>query len=341
MRLLRLSFILPLVLAAAIQLPAGAHSGQVKLATVVPNGSLWHQALKQMGADWRQATEGRIRLVIYAGGVQGDQATIIRRMRFNQLQAAALTVGGLSKIEESFNIFGIPFFFSSDEELLYVINKLAPVLEKRLAAKGFYLLNLGHGGWVQVFTKKKVQTLSDLKKVKLFTSAGEDRMVQWYKSNGFHPVALSLSDVMMGLQTGRVEAVPSPPLAALAFQWYRQTPFMLEVGLAPVVGATIITRKAWNQISERDREKLSQSAAKVEKFLETEVPKQDKKSVAEMEKRGLKITRVAPEDQADFRLAAEELASTMRGSMVSQEIFDRALREREVFRRNASREGPP
>ena len=94
MRLLRLGFILPLVLAAAIQLPAGADSIQIKLGTVVPDGSLWHRALKQMGADWQQATEGRIRLVIYAGGVQGDQATMIRRMRFNQLQAAALTVGG-------------------------------------------------------------------------------------------------------------------------------------------------------------------------------------------------------------------------------------------------------
>ena len=166
-------------------------------------------------------------------------------------------------------------------------------------------------------------------------------MVQWYKSNGFHPVALSLSDVMMGLQTGMVEAVPSPPLAALAFQWYRKTPFMLEVSLAPVVGATIITRKAWNRISEPDRDKLSQSAAKVEGFLNKEVPEQDKKSVAEMKKRGLKITRVAPEDQKDFRLAAEEFASTMRGSMVPQEIFDRALREREAFRRKASPEGPP
>lgn len=341
MRLVHIRFIAVLFLVTAMELPAGAQSVQVKLGTLVPNGSLWHQALKQMGADWRQATEGRIRLVIYAGGIQGDQATMIRRMRFNQLQAAAMTVGGLSEIDEAFNVFGIPFFFSSDEELLYVVNKLAPTLKKRLVAKGFHLLNWGHGGWVQIFTKSEVFTLGDLKKGKLFTSAGEDRMVQWYKSNGFHPVALSLTDIMMGLQTGMIDAVPSTPLAALAFQWYRQTPYMLDVGLAPLVGGTVVTSKVWNRISESDRGRLRESAARVEKFLETEVPKQDKKSVAEMRERGLTVTKVAPGEQSEFHLAAEKLVSTMRGSMVPQKIFDRALRERNAFRQNASREGSP
>ena len=108
------------------------------------------------------------------------------------------------------------------------------------------MINWGHGGWTQVFTKKPVKTVDDLKKAKLWTSAGNDRMVQWFKANGFEPRAMAMTDIMTGLTTGMVEAVPTTPLAALLFQWYKQTPNMLDIGLAPVVGAIVVTKKAWN-----------------------------------------------------------------------------------------------
>ena len=63
-------------------------------------------------------------------------------------------------------------------------------IEKRLDAKGFHLLCWGSGGWVQIFSKKPIKTLDELKQAKLYTSEGDDKMVQWYKTNGFHPVAL-------------------------------------------------------------------------------------------------------------------------------------------------------
>ena len=128
------------------------------------------------------------------------------------------------------------------------------------------------------------QTVADLKKAKLYTSAGNDRMVQWFKANGFEPRAMAMTDIMTGLTTGMVEAVPTTPLAALLFQWYRQTPNMLDIGLAPVVGATVITRKAWNAIPEADRPKLRAAAAGVQKRLQEDVPKQDAAAVAEMTK---------------------------------------------------------
>ena len=155
----------------------------------------------------------------------------------------------------------MPFFFDSYDELNAVTDALTPAIAKRVEAKGFIFLNWGHGGWTQVFTKKPVGSLADLKKTKLFTSAGNDRMVQWLKANGFEPRAMAMTDIMTGLTTGMVEAVPTTPLAALLYQWYKQTPNMLDIGLAPVVGATIVTKKAWNAIAAADRPKLLVSAA--------------------------------------------------------------------------------
>ena len=306
-----------------------AQSVAIKLATVVPENSIWDKNLKQMGADWSQATGGRVSLTVFGGGSQGDESTVLRKMRLDALQAAALTGVGLGTIDAAFNVFDIPFFFESYDELNAVTDTLTPTMRKRVEAKGFVLVHWGHGGWTQVFTKRPVQTVADLKKIKLYTSAGNDRMVQWFKANGFEPRAMAMTDIMAGLTTGMIEGLPTPPLAAMLFQWYRQTPYMLDIGLAPVIGATVITKRAWDQVPQADRQKLLESAAGVESRLRVEVPKQDENAVTQMAGRGLTVTKASG---AEWRAQADALARTMRGEMVPPDIFDLATKARDEYR---------
>jgi len=306
----------------------------IKLATVVPQGSIWDKNIKQMGDEWSAATGGRISLTVYPGGSQGDEPTVLRKMRLDALQAAGFTNVGLGTIDASFNVFNIPFFFESYDELNYVTEKLTPAIKKKIEPKGFILLNWGTGGWTQVFTKKPVQTVDDLKKIKLYTSAGNDRMVQWFKANGFEPRAMAMTDIMTGLTTGMIEGLPTPPLAAMLFQWYRQTPYMLDIGLAPIIGANVITKKAWAAIPDADKPKLVTAAVAVEKRLQADVPKQDADAVAAMMKQGLTVTKATG---PEWRTQLDELAKTMRGEMVPSDIFDLAVKARDEFRKNKTK----
>jgi TRAP-type C4-dicarboxylate transport system substrate-binding protein len=314
-------FISPAVLVAQTSL---------KLATVVPDGSVWDKNLKQMADEWKQATGGRVTVTVFGGGSQGDESTVLRKLRLDALQAASFTAVGLGSIDASFNIFDVPFFFESYDELNFVTAKLTPAIARRLDAKGFVLLNWGHGGWTQIFTKRPVQTLAELKGIKLYTSAGNDRMVQWFRANGFQPRPMAMTDIMTGLSTGMIEGLPTPALAAQLFQWYRQTPYMLDIGLAPVVGATVVTKKAWNAIPAADRPKLLESAAGVEKRLQADIPKQDQASVAAMVKGGLTVTKASG---PEWRTQADALAKTMRGEMVPPDIFDLASKARDEYRK--------
>jgi len=317
---------------AAVVLLVSAPSAQtvaIKLATIVPDASIWDKALKQMAADWKQATGDRVVTTVFSGGSQGDEPTVLRKIRLDALQAASFTVVGLGTVDASFNVFNMPFFFESYEELNAVVEKMTPVFRQRLQAKGFVLLNWGHGGWLQVFTKRPVKTVADLKSIKLYTSAGDDRMTQWYKANGFQPRAMAMTDILTGLTTGMLEGLPTPPAAALAFQWNRQTPFMLDIGIAPVVGATLVSQRTWDRIPEADRAKLTQAALAVEKKLQADVPKQDALSVLLMQQQGLTVTKAAG---PEWRAEGERLAKTMRGEMVPRDIFDLALKERDAYR---------
>ena len=204
-----------LALVAVATLHAQAPATTVKLASIVPTGSVFDKNLKQMAEEWKEATGGRVTVTVFSGGSQGDEPTVVRKMRLDALQAAAFTAVGLGSIDWAFNVFDIPFFFDSYDELNYVTDKLTPVLRKRMEAKGFVLMNWGNAGWTQIFSKKPVATVDDLKHVKLWTSAGNDKQVQWFKANGFEPRAMATTDILTGLTTGMLEGLPTTPLILL------------------------------------------------------------------------------------------------------------------------------
>jgi TRAP-type transport system periplasmic protein len=324
--------------AAVIAVPvAAAAPVTIRLATQAPINSTWHKALLDMGAQWDTKTSSRVKLTVYAGGTQGDEPSTVRMMRpgVDQMQASLLMVGGLSQIDDAFNVFGMPFFFQSDEEAAYVQQKLTPMLEKRLEAKGLRLLCWGSGGWVQIFSKKPLKTLDDVKATKLFTSQGDDKMVQWYKSNGFHPVALSANDIpaQLKLTTGMIDAAPTPPYPALVLQMFRDANYMLDIRVAPLVGALVMTNAAWSKIDPADQKIVMDSAKAFEQRIMADAPKQDADSVATMKTRGLTVTTLDAKGSADFRAAAEKLVPTLKGAIVPPDAYDMAVQERDAYRK--------
>ncbi|TMQ68270.1 MAG: hypothetical protein E6K78_01970 [Candidatus Eisenbacteria bacterium] len=311
----------------------GAEPQVIKLATLAPEGSVWHKVLKDMEADWARETEGRVVLRIYPGGVAGSEPDMVRKIRIGQLQAAAVTSAGMTAIDDAFQVFGIPMFFQSYDELFHVLDRMEPALGKRLEAKGFVLLNWGFGGWAHFFTREPVSSVADLKRLKIFVPAGDDRAVQVWKSSSFRPVALAETDILTGLQTRMIDALPIPPLAALYLQWFRQTPYMVHGGLGPLVGGLVISRPAWDKIGAADRARILASCQRAERRLEEGIPKQDTAAVHEMEQRGLKVVRLDPKSAAEWQAEAASFAQRMRGATVPPEVFDLALRERNAYRR--------
>ena len=163
----------------------------IQLGMILPANSVWDKSLKQMGADWAKVTDGRVRLRVLAGAK--DEATLFRRLRLGRPQAAAFSQPGLSNINDAFSVFAIPFFFESYEEAAFVLDELTPIFTEVLAEEGLVLLNWGHGGWAHFFTASRAESIDELKRTKIFTSAGDDKMVQWYKENGFNPQPLAIT----------------------------------------------------------------------------------------------------------------------------------------------------
>lgn len=329
---------LALALALGVSHASGMHAAKetLKVATLAPTGSVWYQGLRELGGRWAKAT-GSGGIQIFADQVAGDETDYVRKMRIGQLQGAGLTTTGLSEIDPAFKAFQIPMLFRTWEELAHVLAEIGPELDRRLEAKGFHRLLWAHGGWVHLFSRAPIRTVEDLKRQKLFVWAGDDPYVQLWRRSGYQPVPLAAPDVLMGFQTRMIDVVPTPPLAALSFQWYEQTKFMTELGLAPLAGAVIVTRVAWDKLAPESRAVLTEAARDVEAKLARDVPAQDVASIVEMRRRGLTVVVITPAEQAAWRAAAEAFVVDLDEGSAPRDIVARLEAALASFRATTER----
>jgi TRAP-type C4-dicarboxylate transport system substrate-binding protein len=108
---------------------------------------------------------------------------------------------------------------------------------------------------------------------------------------------------------------------------------MLDVHIAPLIGALVISNTAWNKISPEDRTAMTTAAQALEKRVLAEAPAQDAESVKQMQARGLQVITLDPKAAAEFRAAASQINTTMRGTMLPADIYDAALQERDAYRK--------
>jgi TRAP-type transport system periplasmic protein len=308
---------------------------RIRLATLAPKGSSYYQILLAMGERWRGAPSGGASLTIFAGESMGGEADMVRRMRVGQIQGAMLTVVGLSEIDPSVSALqNMPMMFRSLDEVDYIRQKLAPSIEKKMLDKGFVVLFWGDAGWVRFFSKEPMTYPADLKRMKLFTWAGDSKQLDIMKAGGYQPVPLETNDILPSLQTGLINAVPSTPFYALAGQFYGPASHMLELNWAPLVGGTVVTRKAWDNLPAAAREEMMKAATEAGAQIKAKSRGESDQAVESMRKRGLTVHATTTEVEAAWRKAAEEVYPKIRGAIVPADMFDEVVRLLQEFRKD-------
>jgi TRAP-type C4-dicarboxylate transport system substrate-binding protein len=226
----------------------------------------------------------------------------------------------------------MPLVFRSWEELNHLRVKLQPDLERRFHDKGFVVLCWGNGGWVRFFSRRAVLRPDDLRTQKLFAWTGDSPQADIMKTLGYQPVVLEVADILPGLQTGMIDAVPSTPFWALTLQLYPHAPYMLDLNWAPLVGAVVMTRKAWDAMTPGVQLALREAGRQAGEQLLELARREDSASIEAMRKRGLKVQALTPEAEAEWRAFAERTYPMVRGRMVPADTFDQVHRLLQEYR---------
>jgi TRAP-type C4-dicarboxylate transport system substrate-binding protein len=324
-----------LSLSALLPFAATASDAQLKIGSLVPKNSLYHRQLMEVGETWKKSQTGSPRFNVFTDGSQGGEAEMVRRMRIGQLQAALLSVVGLREIEPSIAALqNLPLAFRSWEELDYVREKMRPAMEKKFLEKGYVVLAWGDAGWVRFFSKQPAFSPDDYKKMKFFAWGSEAEQQEIMKSLGYTPVPLEPTDILPSIQTGMINVVPSTPYFALASQIYNTAPNMLEINWAPIVGAFIITKKSWDEMTPETQNALRMASDKAGVVIRAQARKEVDEAVDAMKKRGLQVNKPSAEQLKEWRALSESLYPRIRGKMVPAETFDEVFAHLKTYRAN-------
>ena len=306
---------------------------QLRMGTLAPKNSLYHRQLMEVGEVWRNAQGGNAKFVVYPDGSQGGETELARRMRIGQLQGALLSVVGLREIEPSIAALqSMPLLFRNWEELDYVREKMRPAMEKKFLDKGFVVLAWGDAGWVRFFSKEAALRPDDYKRMKFFAWGSEPDQQNIMKSLGYTPVPLETTDILPAIQTGMINVVPSTPYFALATQVYNTAPHMLDINWAPIVGALVLTRKAWDGKSPEVQSAVRAASDKAGAQIRTKARQEVEEAVDAMKKRGLTVNKPNPAQMKEWNDLADKLYPRIRGTMVPTETFDDVMAHLKTFR---------
>ncbi|MEN8154340.1 MAG: TRAP transporter substrate-binding protein DctP [Acidobacteriota bacterium] len=297
----------------------------IKIGSVAPAKSPWDKALREMGREWKELSNGTIRIKIYPGGIAGTEEDMIRKMRFGTLGGAVFTNRGLTKIYSDFYILNIPFLFNSEKEFLYITEKMNPTFESGIEKKGYKVIIWSMAGWVHFFAKRPLRYPKDLKKHKLSFTVGEPELEQVWKKSGYQVIPNSMNDLMMGLQSGMVDSFYLPPLVAASGQYFPLAPNMCSMKIAPIYGGIVISDKKWKKIPEKLKVRLMESARKTSLKLHKKTTILEAEAIDTMKKNGLKINDVPEDSISQWRGASEKGVNSLIGKVFSKAIYDKMM----------------
>src|SRR6478735_4039526 len=295
----------------------------IKFGIVTPKGSTWTNIVEEMKADVEKQTGGKLEFKIMEGGKKGDEVDMLRAMERNTLQAAAFSGVGLENLVKSIRILEAPLLFKTNEEVDKVKAELFDYFAKEFDKKGYVLLGFAEAGFLNFFSKQKIDNDAALKNIKMWVWSGDTVASRFLEEFGIRATPLTLADVTMGLDKGMIDSFYSPPLAAVAFQWFSKVKYMLDYPFVNSTGAFIIKKDTFNELP-ADQQKILRETAKIycHKVVEAS-RKENEEAKVLLKANGIEFIKPSEADIKKFQTYAENVYKKSIGDTYSKELFDK------------------
>ena len=278
----------------------------IKLATLAPEGSPWIQVLKAAADEAQQKTGNAVQFKIYPGGVMGDERDMVRKMHIGQLQAAMLSSASLASMFPEIDVLQIPFLFDSYSETDFVIDKMQDGFKSGLEKNGYVALGWSEAGFVYLMSTVPVETLELLRKAKVWIWNDSPMARAIFEEAGVIGVPLSITDVLVGLQTGLVEVVYVPPSVAVALQWFTRIKYITDAPLNYMLGGLVAKKEAFDKIEPQHQSVVKEVFQRHMTRLKEIIRAENQEALAVMQKQGIKLISPGKAQIADYKAISEK-----------------------------------
>jgi TRAP-type C4-dicarboxylate transport system substrate-binding protein len=324
------------VLLGAVLAAASAAAGavEIKIATVAPDGSRWMQQMRAGAEEVNAKTNERVSIKFYPGGVMGNDAQVLRKIRIGQLQGGAFTAGGLGERYGALNLYGIPLLFRSLDEIDAVRAVLDRELQAGLERVGFVTFGFIEGGFAHLLSNEPIRSVEDMRRKKVWVPEGDAISFMAMEAMGLSPAVLPVTDVLTGLQTGLIDIAFASPVAALVLQWHTKVRYVTDLPISYSMGVFAIERNAFNSLSPEDQCIVREVMGRHIEQLDREARDDNRRAAQVLAESGITTVTVNEADVEGWRSTIESVYPKLRERPdIDAAMFDRLLAVLAEYRR--------
>jgi len=305
---------------------ATAQAADIKIATVAPDGSRWMQQMRAGAEEVSMRTGGRVAIKFYPGGVMGNDAQVLRKIRIGQLHGGAFTAGGLAERYGGLNLYGIPLMFRSLDEIDTVRAQFDPEIAAGLERAGFVSFGFIEGGFANLLSNEPIRSIDDMRRKKVWVPEGDAISFLAMETMGLSPAVLPVTDVLTGLQTGLIDIAFASPVAALVLQWHTKVKYITDLPISYSMGIFAIEKNVYSSLSAEDQQVVREVMGRYIESLDREARDDNRKAMDVLARSGLQTITVDGANVEGWRKTIEGVYPQLRGRPdIDAAMFDRLL----------------
>jgi TRAP-type C4-dicarboxylate transport system substrate-binding protein len=305
---------------------AAAAQVTISIATLAPAGSTWMNVFDAWNRELRRESakiNQPMRLQFFAGGVQGDEAEVIRKIRAGRLDGAAVTAVGLYQIHRPALVFQMPGMFRDYGRLDRARTQLNTEITQQMGTAGFELMGWADVGQARVFSQSPVSTPQQLAQQRPWVWSDDRAMPAFYSVINANPVRLGVPEVLSALQTNRINTVITSPPVAVQLQWATRMTHMTNLPLYTTIGATVIGRNKFNSLTAQQQELLRRIAANYHQLARGSLRRAESSALASLASRGITAVEVDGAGRAAWEAAFVTTRTRLTGQIADAAYIQR------------------
>lgn len=209
-----------------------------------------------MGKKLEKATDGRLRIQMFPGGVLGGEKEMIEQTQVGAINILRTSLGSVGTVVPEVNVFNMPFVFRSPDHMRKVIDgEIGDELLGKITASSARLVAIGwmDGGSRSLYTKKPVRSAADLKGQKI-RMIGNPLFVDTMNAMGGNGISMGYGEVFTALQTGVLDGAEnnSPSYFtsnhfSTGAKYYSQTNHLIIPELL------VVSKATWDKLKPEDQ----------------------------------------------------------------------------------------
>ncbi|MBN6714727.1 TRAP transporter substrate-binding protein [Pseudomonas capsici] len=275
---------------------------RIKFAEVHPTGYPPVVAEQNMGKKLQEQSNGDISFKMFAGGVLGSEKEVIEQVQANAIQMTRVSLGIVGPVVPDVNVFNLPFVFRDHEHMRAIIDgEIGQEILDKITNSNFNLVALAwmDGGTRNLYTKKPVRQISDLKGMKIRVQ-GNPVFIDTINDMGGNGIAMATGEIFSALQTGVIDGAENNPPTLLEHNHYQNAKFYTLTEHLILPEPVVISKATWEKLSPDQQalvKKLTREAQMEERVL------WDKKSAeaeAKLKASGVEFITLTPEQKKAF-----------------------------------------